>query len=212
MRKIIAFTVFSIFILSGCASSYYAAMEKIGIHKRDILVDRIEAAKESQQDGQQQFRNALEQYRAVVQFDGGEVEKAYNILNEEYEESVAAAEEISERIDAIESVAEALFDEWSAELEEYSSARLRTDSRKKLDATKKRYGQLINHMHKAEKSMDPILGTLKDQVLYLKHNLNAQAIASLKGELGDISSDIKQLIARMEVSIKEADTFIATLQ
>jgi hypothetical protein len=186
-------------------------MEKFGIHKRDILVDRIEEARDSQQEGQEQFRSALEQYRAVVKFDGGEIEKAYDLLNKEYEDSAAAAEEISDRIRAIEAVADDLFNEWSAELDQYSSATLRNDSRKKLNATKKRYAKLISHMHKAEQSMQPILATLKDQVLYLKHNLNAQAITSLKGELDGISTDINQLIAKMELSIKEADTFISSL-
>lgn len=213
MRPLIAFTLINLlFLVGGCASSYYSAMEKIGIHKRDILVDRVEAAKESQQEGQQQFKNALEQYRSVVQFDGGEVAKAYDLLNDEHENSVAAAEEISGRIAAIESVADAMFDEWADELKQYSNARLRKDSQNKLNATKKRYGQLISHMRKTEKSMEPILATLKDQVLYLKHNLNAQAIASLRGEFGDISQDINQLITRMDSSIKEADAFIATLQ
>ena len=34
--------------LSGCQSAYYSAMESVGVHKRDILVDRVEETKESQ--------------------------------------------------------------------------------------------------------------------------------------------------------------------
>lgn len=47
-----------------------------------------------------------------------------------------------------------------------------------------------------------------DQVLFLKHNLNARAIASLKGNVASIESDIAVLIREMEASIREANRFI----
>jgi hypothetical protein len=79
-------------LLGSCESTYYDAMEQIGIHKRDILIDRIVDAQEAQQDGQVQFKNALEQFRSVVNFDGGELETIYDRLNGEYEDSVSVSE------------------------------------------------------------------------------------------------------------------------
>ena len=66
-------------------------------------------------------------------------------------------------------------------------------------------------MRRAEQKMAPVLTAFKDQVLYLKHNLNAQAIASLQSELSSIESDVVQLIREMEASIREADTFISAM-
>ena len=86
--------------LWACESTYYNAMEKVGIHKRDILVDRVEDARDSQQDAQEEFRDALSQFRSVVSFDGGDLEKLYDRLNASYEDSAAAADDIRERIDA----------------------------------------------------------------------------------------------------------------
>ena len=86
-------------LLAGCESTYYDTMEKLGVHKRDILIDRIVEAQETQEEGQEQFKSALEQFQAVVNFDGGELETVYNQLNDEYEDSVSAAEDISARID-----------------------------------------------------------------------------------------------------------------
>jgi len=57
-----------------------------------------------------------------------------------------------------------------------------------------------------------VLTTFRDYVLYLKHNLNAQAIASLEGELGGIESDVSSLIRDMEASISEARSFIQSMQ
>ena len=46
----------------------------------------------------------------------------------------------------------------------------------------------------------------------LKHNLNARALASLDGTNRELQTDIRQLIAEMDGSIREADAFIRTLQ
>ena len=70
---------------------------------------------------------------------------------------------------------------------------------------------MLAALKKAEGSMNPVLVQFKDHVLYLKHNLNAQAIASLKGEGANIQDDIAKLIAEMNRSIAQADEFVKAL-
>ncbi|TNE79275.1 MAG: DUF2959 domain-containing protein, partial [Gammaproteobacteria bacterium] len=176
--------------LLGCESAYYGAWEKVGVHKRDILVDRIEDTRAAQEDAQEQFRDALQQYRAVVDFDGGDLDTHYRRLDAEYQDSVQAAKAISERIDAVEDVAEDLFEEWEDELSLIENRKLREDSARKLHDTRYKYQHMLRAMRRAEKSVRPVLSALRDQVLYLKHNLNARAIASLKGELNTINTDV----------------------
>lgn len=197
--------------LTACESVYYRGMEKIGIPKRDIFVDRIEEVQSAQREGQEQFKSALDQFRALVNIDGGELAETYDRLNDEYEDSIAAAERIRERIDSVESVADALFDEWEDELDDYQSAALRRDSSRKLKETRAQYKNLLAAMRRAESRIDPVLEPLHDQVLYLKHNLNAQAIGSLQGELANINRDVDELIAAIDKSIDEADRFIAQM-
>lgn len=211
-RLILPVVLLSLIFTTGCQKVFYASMEKIGYDKREILSDRVENARESQEDAKEQFANALERYKSVVDFDGGELEDKYDILNSEYETSDSMAEDVRDRIEAVEDVAGALFEEWAEEITQYSSAKLRRSSQQKLTATKGRYAKLIRAMKKASSKMDPVLAAFKDQVLYLKHNLNAKAIAALEGELGTIRSDVDALIKEMEKSIAEADAFIKTLE
>lgn len=201
----------SIFALSGCQSAYYSAMEKVGYHKREIMLDRVEAAKESQQDAQQEFTSALEALSALTHFDGGDLEAMYNSINDKYQDSEQAAEDVRERIAAIEDVSDALFDEWQQELELYSSAKLRRSSEQKLRATQSSYQTMLRAMKRAEQKMTPVLNTLRDNTLYLKHNLNAAAIGSLKGEFGDLEQEIAQAITQMNAAIAESDKFIQAL-
>ncbi len=199
-------------LLSACQSTYYSAMEQVGVHKRDILVDRVDNAKESQQDAQEQFASALEQYRAVISFNGGELEELYDRLNAEYEDSEAAAEEVSDRIEKVEDVAEALFAEWEEELNLYTSTSLRRQSERQLNETRSRYKSLIRAMRRAEARMQPVLSALQDNVLFLKHNLNARAIGALKGELDGIRQDVDLMIKEMTTAIQESDRFIADMK
>lgn len=202
----------ALFLMGGCSRVYYNAMEKVGIHKRDILVDRVVAARDSQEEAKEEFASALERFSSVVGFHGGDLEEKYKELKAELERMEDKAEEVHDRIAAVEDVADALFDEWESELDQYSSASLRRASEQKLRETRRRYSQLIRAMKRAEAKIEPVLRPLRDQVLFLKHNLNARAIASLKTELGRIETDVSSLIKDMERSIREADSFIKTLK
>jgi sugar-specific transcriptional regulator TrmB len=197
---------------AGCSKAYYGAMEKVGIHKRDILVDRVEGARDAQSEAQEQFKSALEQFGAVIHIKNSNLKKAYEKLNAEYEHSENAAKKVSDRIDAVESVAGALFDEWEDELKLYKSADMRESSKRKLQDTKTRYREMLASMHRAEKSMDPVLRSFRDNVLFLKHNLNAQAIGSLREEFSTLKGEIDGLIQNMNESIKTSNKFIADIK
>jgi SMC interacting uncharacterized protein involved in chromosome segregation len=183
-------------------------MEAFGQHKRDILVSRVEDARDAQEDAKEQFKSALEKFTDVVEFKGGELQDKYNQLKSELDKSEAGAESVRSRISGVESVAEALFKEWEDELREYDSEKLRRSSEQTLRQTRQRYSQLIAAMKRAESRIEPVLTAFNDQVLFLKHNLNAQAIASLQNELTSVEADIAALIKEMEASIAEADEFI----
>jgi hypothetical protein len=205
------FLVLILLFSFGCQKVYYDTMEKFGVHKRDIMVDRVEEARDSQEEAKEQFQSALDQFSTVLNFKGGKLEDKYKTLQAEYDKSEAKAADVNRRIDAVEDVSEALFAEWEDELDQYSNASLRRDSERKMVQTRRQYEQLIKAMRKAEAKIDPVLKAFRDQVLYLKHNLNAQAIASLQSELVGVESDIADLIQEMEKSIGEANSFIKTM-
>lgn len=198
--------------LSGCATAYYGAMEQIGIEKRDLLIDRVVDAATAQEEAKEEFANALEAFKAVVAVDGGDLEKTYDRLSGAYDRSEDKADRVRARIKEVKGVAGDLFKEWEKELSEYSDPSLRRASADQMNATKDRYAELTARMDKAAASMDPVLTAFNDRVLYLKHNLNARAIASLGAETTVIENDVADLIAEMERSIAEADAFIADMR
>jgi hypothetical protein len=198
-------------VLGGCQSLAYKAYESIGVEKRDLLVKRVSAAREAQTDAREQFSTALDRFRALVDVDAADLEERYDSLNSEYERSEARAKEVSERVDAVENVSEDLFDEWNRELGEYSDPKLRRDSERLLRDTQRRYTTLMAAMRKAEGTMEPVLRAFNDQVLALKHNLNARAIGSLRTELASIEKQTAALVADMDRAIAEANEFISSM-
>lgn len=202
----------SLLLLLGCQSAYYKSMEQLGYHKREILVDRVEEVRDTQIEAKEQFETALERFSSVVHFEGGNLEALYEKLNNEYEASKAKAEALHNHIASVENVANALFEEWENELEQYSDPSLQRTSAQKLAQTRSHYEKLIRAMRRAETKIEPVLTSFHDQVLFLKHNLNAQAIAALQGELNMIETDVNRLVKEMEAAINEANAFIETME
>lgn len=203
--------LFALLLAAGCQSAYYSTMEKFGVHKREILVDRVADARESQQAAKEQFQTTLEAFQALTSFDGGKLEALHSRLDSEYEDSVDSAESVRSRIDSVRKVSKALFQEWDAEIAQISDSGLQRKSRTLKSETVQRYDQLMAAMGAASERMDPVLEAFKDNVLFLKHNLNAQAIASLEDISFEIEQNVSELIARMQASIDEADAFVATM-
>lgn len=199
-------------LLAGCETAYYSAMESVGFAKRDILASRVEAARDSQQEAKEEITDALTEFGRVVSYQGGDLEAQYRKLAAQLEDGEEAATAVRARIRDVENVADALFDEWQDELAQYSSPSLRTQSEKQLRETRARYATLIGAMKRAESRLEPALQPLRDQVLFLKHNLNARAIAGLQGEVARVDAQVNQLVAELNAAIAEANRFIADLE
>ena len=212
MKPLWTFLAFTAIGLAGCSTVEYAVKEKFGIHKRDILVARVSDAREAQGEARQQFKSALDQFIALTGTGGGALQEKYDKLSSAYERSEARAQSVRSRIGEVEDVAHALFAEWRGELRQYTDAGLRAVSERELADTERRYQTLIGIMKRAAERMDPVLAKFKDQVLFLKHNLNAQVVARLESTNAQLQGDVSQLIAEMERSIQEADAFIREMK
>ena len=197
-------------LASGCQSTYYAMWESLGKEKRHLLRDEVEAAREDQAEASEEFKDALTRIKELTGFQGGELENVYLQLKDDYEDCQRRAGVIDERIDNVEQIAADLFAEWEAEIEEMTNPSFRSNSRQSLTHTRARYNRLHRAMVQARHRMDPVLSRLNDYVLYLKHNLNAQAVGALGAEMGRIEADVDALVEDIELSIEAADAFLKT--
>jgi Skp family chaperone for outer membrane proteins len=201
--------------LPGCKlvrEKYYNALEKVGIEKRELLVSRVDKAREAQVEAQQQFKDALEEFQALVGYQGGDLEKMYSKLSSEYEASEKKADEVRDRIAKIEQVAQSLFEEWQREINQYQNQQYKRESERDLAATRKRTGEVVAALRRSAKTMNPVLLKFRDQVMFLKHNLNARALGSLSGAAKTLELEVSGLIQQMQGSIAEAESYIKEMK
>lgn len=198
--------------LVACRTAYYAAWEKLGREKRDLLRRDVAAVREEQQQTSEEFQDALDRLRAVYGSTDSPLERRYDDLRSAHQSAESQANELRGRIRRAETVANDLFEEWESEIGSMQSASLRRSSQHKLARTRERWKGLHAAMLRSEKSMDPVLAQLRDQVLFLKHNLNAQALGTLEAEARSIDRDVSVLVSNLKRSIAEADAFLSTLE
>lgn len=198
--------------LSGCASASIKMKESLGYAKREQLVDEVKDTRNAQQKAKEQFASTLDEFKSITGYTGGDLERRYNKLKDESEASSARAQAVRDKIASVERIANAMFREWDQELAQYSSETLRGASAEQLQATRVRYRQLLEAMKKAESRMDPVITAFNDQILFLKHNLNARAIASLETTVTELETEISSLIDELNRSIDEANSFIQGMQ
>jgi hypothetical protein len=198
--------------LGGCQSAYYSAMEKVGYAKRDILAGRVKSARESQEQAKQEITSALDEFGKVVGYEGGDLEVQYRTMARKLEDAESAADDVRTRVRDVQDVGDALFREWKQELSQYSSAELRARSERQMRATRARYDAMMTAMKRAEARLEPALKPMRDQVLFLKHNLNARAIAGIRGDVARLDAQVAQLVRELNRSIAEAETFIRELE
>ncbi|WP_411820099.1 DUF2959 family protein [Hyphococcus formosus] len=198
-------------LTASCTTAYYESLERQGIEKRDILTERVAEARTEQARAQAVFTAALDEFRQLVDVDSAALEQQYDDMVAALDRSTTQAEDVRKRIKRVDDVGSRLFREWQSELKLYESKELRDRSAAQLAATRREYDRLMTAMESAADSMDPVLSIYRDQVLFLKHNLNARAISSLELERTQIETRVNTLIAQMNVAIKEADRFIETM-
>jgi hypothetical protein len=195
--------------VGGCRHAYYGALDRFGYEKRHILESRVEKSQEDQRAAQEEFQSTFELFKQVTGYEGGDLEDFYRKMEKQLERSESKAQSVRERIDSIEEVGSDLFAEWESEIEQISSAARRREDSARMRATRGRYEQMLRVMRRAEAKMDPVLTAFRDEVLTLKHNLNASAIGSLQANADEIERDVAVLIREMQASIAETQRFLA---
>jgi chromosome segregation ATPase len=198
-------------LLAGCTTAYYKTMQTLGKEKRDILIGRVKDAKKDQQQTKEQIKTTMQSFEELTGFQGGSLEKNYKRLNSDYESADAQARKLHDKVDSIDQVSKDLFREWQTEINEMGNAKLKTQSAVMLRNAKTRQAEYMRSMHRTEDQITPVLAAFHDQVLYLKHNLNARAIGSLKGTSASINTDVADLMQSIDGSMQEADRLISSL-
>ena len=198
-------------LLTGCTRTYYKAMSTFGKEKRDILVSRVKDSRKDQQQAKEQIKTTMEKFQELTGFQGGSLGKSYKELNSQYEKAADSAQKLHDRINSIDQVSSDMFKEWQKEIDGMENRKLKQQSAAMLRDSRLQEASYIKTMRQTEARMTPVLKAFQDQVTFLKHNLNARAIGSLKGTSARISTDVDVLLTQLDGSMAQADALINSL-
>ncbi|MGA8038430.1 MAG: DUF2959 family protein [Candidatus Acidiferrales bacterium] len=210
-QAILASVLAAVVALGGCTSAYYKTMQKLGKEKRDILVQRVKDSKKDQEETKEKLQTTMESFQALTGFQGESLEKQYKRLNSDYESAASQVDKLHERIQSIDKVSNDLFTEWQGEINQMSNAKLKARSTAMLKDSQARQAAYMKAMRNTEARIAPVMAAFHDQVLFLKHNLNARAIGSLKGTSAKMDTDVTSLMKSIDGSMAEADNLINSL-
>jgi hypothetical protein len=210
-RTLASLIIIAAVTLGGCTSAYYSAMQKLGKEKRDILVQRVKDSKKDQEETKEKLKTTMESFQALTGFQGGSLEKSYKKLNSDYESAANQVAKLHDRIQSIDKVSGDLFTEWQGEIDQMGNAKLKARSASMLKDAKVRQASYMKAMRTTESRIAPVMSAFHDQVLFLKHNLNARAIGSLKATSATMDTNVTALMKSIDGSMAEADTLITSL-
>ena len=193
--------------LCSCQGLYFSTMERFGVDKRDILVERLETTNDALVVAGVRFDDAVAAYRSVFDAEEGRLEQQFENLSTAQRRCESASEDVNEAIASVQSVATLMFDDWKAETGEIMDADLRRASRDNYTKATARYERTLRAFRRFQARMDPVLTTFRDHVLFLKLNLHPHALGALQEQEEDIVADVKELGELIESAANETTEF-----
>ena len=200
-----------IVFLGGCQTVREGA-ESSAQPKRNPLIGEVRNVRVAQQQTKDQFLMTLASFGALIDQTGGEVRNGYEAFSDELQKSESMAAALRERIGHLEEKGRLYFEPRESSLYGFTDRGSDQTGDAKSNATHQRYQDLLRAMKQAEQDIDPVLTVFRDQLVFAKYNLNAEAIARLQDELAAVEADTATLVGKLDSAIAEADTFIGAMR
>ncbi len=196
----------------GCNNSLgYNLQEAMGTPKRQVMVSRVQDTRDSMKDTKKAFASALQQFGSVYKEGGSKLENKYVILKKEYENCNSKASELRRQIANVKSIGQVLFAEWQKELDQFTNEQMRKLSETKMQQTREKYVAMTTGMDRVSARMTPALNSMNDQLLNIKHSLNALITVSLEEELIQLRTHTDSLMAEIDSAVEHCNTFIGSM-
>ena len=181
-------------IVAGVAVAGVArAQPDEGVKQIEALVKASGNTVEAISQTKLQLTKTIDVYNALMADDAKDRKKLYRDLQKEMESTQKRRAEIITRVGAMAADADTLFKSWEVSAAAIESQSLRARSEERLKKTKANYAEIGAAGRKAAELYEPVMKTLADKVRYLGHDLNAEAVASLKPDAEKLNKDVEKL-------------------
>ena len=198
-------------IVLGASLMAVSAFAQEGHKQTDRLIKRANDTLKSIGETKEQLQTTLAIYNSMFK-GSGDTRRIHKDLTKAIENTLKRREDVRKKVAAMENEAHTFFAEWTESLDTISSESLRQRSKERLDATRHRYGKILSEGRRAGADFEPLMGGLRDQVIYLGYDLNPSAVASLESDAAQLNAQAKTLFAGIEKTQKDISDYIVSLK
>lgn len=199
--------VATLVLTAGPAKAQFDGQKQVDklINKANDTIGAMRAARV-------QIGSTVDGYNTIMAGEAVDNRKAYKKLTKELSKSEKAAANVRTKAAAMDVVANDFFSNWEASLEGFSSEDLRQRSAERLNDTRKRYEEILEAAGEAGDAFDPFVTNLKDQILFLGHDLNPSAIQALQGDAKKLNGRAAEVFKDVDKTIVTASEYTASLR
>jgi phosphoenolpyruvate-protein kinase (PTS system EI component) len=138
----------------------------------------------------------------------GDAVKAHKELVAAVEDSEDQAEDLRKGIEKMQAAAVPVFDQWTKDLEAYSNPEMRQRSQARLSAARERYDSVLAAVEPLLVEYETVNQSLRDHVLFLKHDMNPAALATIQDDVRRVAKDAAGLDGRFNSGRAAATAYI----
>jgi chromosome segregation ATPase len=159
-----------------------------------------------------QLMKTIDVYNALMADNAKDRKKLYKNLQNEMNNTEKRRAKIDEEAAQMKTEADTLFTQWAESAAAIEKLDLRKRSEERLEATKASYAEIQSVGQKAADLYPPFMKALQDQIAYLGHDLNAEAVASLAPEAAKLNEEAEALTRSLDDTISTANEKIGALR
>lgn len=199
--------------LVACQSNGYASSLALdGAESQRELSRSVEIVLQTQTKSHTEFSEAFDLLLQLQRANDETIEDLYGDLQRKVDSCARNVDRVDQGILRVEEHAAQLFASWEADLAQFSSESMRDRSQVRMGQAQDSLQRLLDQLRNARGSMEAILHTQRDYVLYFNHNLSANSIATLGSENAAFQADMRELDRLIERARELANSLMGELQ
>jgi hypothetical protein len=188
------------------------AQQDAGVKQVEQLVKKSGSTVQAIAETKLQLQKTMDVYNSLMSTDEKNMKGNYKKLQQEMDATAKKRADIKLRADEMNAEAQTLFKSWGDSAAAIQSADLRQRSQERLDKTKASFAEIGTVGQKAVDLYDPFMKALQDQVTYLGHDLNTQAVQSLQADAAKMNEKAQTLMKSIDDTISVANKNITDLR
>lgn len=193
-------------LAAGCASF---SKKDSGVRQVDDLVGRVGRVHLEAEVSRERVRDALADLQAIVAGDiQGDPIAAFDAFVEAVERSEEQAEALRRTDAPMRKAASAVFDRWEADLLTYSTPELRNKSRNRLEATRKRFEQVVIALDRADSAYETYNLGLRDHATFLSNDFNPASVRGIRKQVRALSAWGQEVDQRLEAVLAACESYV----